>query len=87
MAVIRPSADIRNNYNEISDFCHKYSEPVYITKNGRGDLAVISIEDYENLLARLELYSALAEGLKDIQNGDVLPFSEGMSQIRKELGL
>jgi len=47
MPTIRPSADLRNNYNEISTFCHEHSEPVFITKNGKGDLAVLSIETYK----------------------------------------
>ena len=38
MPKIRSSADLRNNYNEISTFCHDYAEPVFITKNGKGDL-------------------------------------------------
>ena len=41
MPKIRSSADLRNNYNEISTFCHDYAEPVFITKNGKGDLAVM----------------------------------------------
>ena len=47
MPSIRSSADLRNQYNEISTFCHEYDEPVFITKNGKGDLAVMSIEAYE----------------------------------------
>jgi len=47
MPTIRPSADLRNNYNEISAFCHDYPEPVFITKNGTGDLAVMSMETYD----------------------------------------
>ena len=43
MPKIRSSADLRNNYNDISTFCHTYAEPVFITKNGKGDLAVMSI--------------------------------------------
>ena len=43
MPVIKSSADLRNNYNEISTFCHNYPEPVFITKNGKGDLAVMSL--------------------------------------------
>ena len=50
MPAIRPSADLRNSYNEISEFCHTYTEPVFITKNGQGDLAVMSIETYELLV-------------------------------------
>ncbi|GHV47214.1 hypothetical protein AGMMS49546_36580 [Spirochaetia bacterium] len=44
MPAIRKSADLRNAYGEISEFCHKYWEPVFITKDGAGDLAVMSIE-------------------------------------------
>jgi hypothetical protein len=49
MPIIRPSADLINNYNEISKLCHEYLEPVFITKDGSGDLAVMSIEAYELL--------------------------------------
>ena len=49
MPEIKSSADLRNNYNEISTFCHNYAEPVFITKNGKGDLAVMSIEHMRNL--------------------------------------
>ena len=55
MPAIKSSADLRNNYNEISTFCHNYPEPVFITKNGKGDLAVMSIEAYEGLTSRFEL--------------------------------
>ena len=47
MAIIRPSADLRNNYNEISKLCHETNEPVYITKNGYNDLVLLSNEAYE----------------------------------------
>ena len=56
MAQIRPCADLRNNYNEISTICHQTKSPVYITKNGTGDLAVMSIELYELLTDKYELY-------------------------------
>ena len=52
MPKIRSSADLRNNYNDISTFCHTYAEPVFITKNGKGDLAVMSIETYEEMVGR-----------------------------------
>ncbi len=59
---IRPSAVIRNNYNEISTFCKTSGEPVYLTKNGEGDLVVINIEAYERrekmLLLREQLVAA-----------------------------
>lgn len=82
MPTIRSSADLRNSYNEISTFCHNYSEPVFITKNGKGDLAIMSIEAYENLVGKFELYGLIQEGLTDIAEGKTRPFSEAMSDIR-----
>ncbi len=85
MPMIRPSADLRNNYNEISALCHRYREPVYITKNGRGDLAVMSIEAYEQLTGRQELYRLIEEGMKEVRQGKGRPFEEAMNEILKEL--
>lgn len=84
MPTIKSSADLRNNYNEISTFCHSYPEPVFITKNGKGDLAVMSIEFYENLTSRFELYSQIKEGMDDIVSGNTRPFSDTMADIRRK---
>lgn len=69
MPKIRPISDLRNNANEISEFCHKEREPVFITKNGVGDMVVMSIEVYERQQALIELYSKLAEAEAEIMNG------------------
>lgn len=82
MPTIKSSADLRNNYNEISTFCHKYPEPVFITKNGKGDLAVMSIEAYEELTNRFELYNQIKEGMDDIASGNTRSFSEAITNIR-----
>lgn len=82
MPTIKSSAELRNNYNGISHFCHTYSEPVFITKNGKGDLAVMSIEAYEQLNARFDLYDMLKDGMQDIQEGNTRPFAEAMADIR-----
>lgn len=82
MPTIKSSAELRNNYNEISSFCHTYAEPVFITKNGKGDLAVMSIETYENMISCFELYGQIKEGLDDIATGNTRPFSEAMKDIR-----
>jgi len=76
MPVIRKSADLRNSYAEISDFCHKYREPVFITRNGEGDLAVMSIETYEEITGIRSLYKLLEEGENDIKNGRFLTEEE-----------
>ena len=82
MPTIKSSADLRNNYNEISTFCHKYPEPVFITKNGKGDLAVMSIEAYEELTSHFELYNQIKEGMDDIASGNTRSFSEAITNIR-----
>ncbi len=82
MPNIRSSADLRNNYNDISEFCHTYSEPVFITKNRKGDLAVMSIETYEQLAGRFELYGLIREGMVDVQAGNTRPLSEAISDLR-----
>ncbi|NMA36885.1 MAG: type II toxin-antitoxin system prevent-host-death family antitoxin [Papillibacter sp.] len=85
MPVIRPSSDLRNSYNEISEYCHKYNDPVYITKNGTGDLAVMSIETYEKLVGRFELYTLLEKGLNDAQDGKVKPAEEVFRQLEDRI--
>ena len=87
MPAIRASADLRNKYSEISAYCHATNEPVFITRNGQGDLAVMSIAQYDQLLEKVNLYSKIAEGLKYIKEGRVEPFDSAMADIRKELGV
>lgn len=60
MPQIRPITDLRNT-NEISDICHATREPLFITKNGYGDLVVMSIETYEGMLETAEMDAAIAE--------------------------
>jgi prevent-host-death family protein len=61
MPQIRPISDLRNRANEISDLCHSQDEPVFITKNGKGDLVVMSQVHYERLQSLFELYQKLGE--------------------------
>ena len=83
MPNIRPISDLRNNSNEIAEFCKINHEPVFITKNGVGELAVLSIEDYEQILARLSLYSKVTEAEEDIVNGDEgIDFFEFAKELR-----
>ena len=55
MPLIRPITDLRNT-NEISELCHQSQEPVFITKNGYGDLVVMSMETYERQMAIVDVY-------------------------------
>ena len=61
MPLIRPISDLRNRATEISELCHSENEPVFITKNGIGDLVVMSQAHYERLQNMLELYQKLGE--------------------------
>ena len=61
MPLIRPISDLRNRATEISDLCHSEDQPVFITKNGKGDLVVMSQAHYERLHSLLELYQKLGE--------------------------
>jgi PHD/YefM family antitoxin component YafN of YafNO toxin-antitoxin module len=78
MPAIRNSADLMNNFNEIRDFCQNYREPIFLTNNGQRELAVMSIEAYEELVGRIELYHALQMGLDQINNGEVIEEEEMM---------
>ena len=85
MPIIRSSTDLRNHYNEVSTVCHQTGETVFITKNGQGDLAVMSIDTFEDLVGKRELYQLLAAGQADIQAGRKRPLSEAMSSMRQDL--
>jgi prevent-host-death family protein len=86
MAAIRPSSDLRNKYNEISDFCNQFNEPVFITKNGTGDLVVLSNAEYERLCGKAELHRLLDEGLFAVKNGNSRPASDVFSDIERKFG-
>ena len=78
MPAIRNSIDLVNNFNEIQEFCQNYREPIFLTENGQGKLAVMSIEMYEELIGRIELYHALQMGLDQINNGEFIGEEEFM---------
>ncbi|MFP1695194.1 type II toxin-antitoxin system Phd/YefM family antitoxin [Gardnerella greenwoodii] len=85
MPTIKSSTDLRNNYNEISTFCHETKEPVFITKNGRGDLAVMSIDLFNKFMSKYELYRSLSQSESDFNNNRTLSFEESIRNLREEL--
>ncbi len=66
---IRPSAAIRQNYNEIADMCRKTEEPIFLTKNGEGDLVVMDIETYNRREKMLKLREELLAVEEDRMRG------------------
>lgn len=85
MELIRPSSDLRNHYSDISKQCHEERNPVIITVNGRGDTAILGLQDYYQMKSELELLRTLAEAEEDVVNERVAPIQETFDGIRKSL--
>ena len=84
MPQIRPITDLRNT-SEISDACHARREPVFITKNGYGDLVVMSIETYEEMLECIATDKAIADAEQEIAaGGQLLDAKEALGALRRK---
>lgn len=70
MPIIKPISDLRNKSNEISDLAHNSNEPIFITKNGVGDLVVMSISHYSKMQLKLDLFSKLSVAQNQKADGD-----------------
>lgn len=87
MPVIRPVSDLRNKFNEISDLCHKENEPVFITKQGKGDMVIMSQAHYEMLLNLVDLCKKLREAEAQDASGDSgISHQKMMERLRKRIG-
>ena len=86
MPAIRDSADLLNNFKEIREFCQKNKEPIFLTNDGQGELAVMSIDVYEELVGKIELYHALQMGLDQIKNGVIIEEEEMMEILNNYIG-
>jgi len=84
MPQIRPITDLRNT-NEISDLCHAKKEPIFITKNGYGDLVVMSIETFDAMLENRELDAAIAEAEAEYNSDNQLVDArEALSKLKRK---
>ncbi len=84
MPQIRPITDLRNT-NEISEICHARREPVFITKNGYGDLVVMSIETYEMMVETAETDAAIAEAEAEFEHdGQLFDACEALAALRRK---
>lgn len=87
MPQIRPITDLRNT-TEISEMCHAKKEPVFITKNGYGDLVVLSIEAYEELMEALHTDAAIREAEQEFADGgELVDARKALSSLRKKYRL
>ena len=84
MPQIRPITDLRNT-TEISELCHAKKEPLFITKNGYGDLVVMSIETYEEMIATIQTDAAIGEAEKEFEReGLLLDAREALPELRRK---
>ena len=71
MNMIRPVSDLKNNFADISKTVHETAQPVFLTKNGYGDMVVLSMEAYENLQFDSEVYFKLQEAEREAELSDI----------------
>lgn len=81
---IRPVSDLRNNFAEISKTVHETKKPVFLTKNGFGDMVVLSMEAYENLQFESEVYYKLEEAEREAQTTKKRYSSKDVLKAMKE---
>ena len=84
MPQIRPITDLRNT-NEISEICHARPEPVFITKNGYGDLVIMSMETYEAITETAVIDTAISEAEAELeQNGQLFDAKDALASLRRK---
>lgn len=86
MPQIIPIKDLKNT-SEISDLCHKVKKPIYITKNGYGDMVIMSMETYEKTIKQANFYRELELLEKQIENGEVENARASLASMRKRYEL
>lgn len=85
MNMIRPVSDLRNNFAEISKTVHETSQPVFLTKNGYGDMVVLSMEAYENLQFESEVYFKLQAAEREAKMTNTRYSSKDALKAMKEV--
>ena len=86
MPQIIPIKDLKNT-SEISEMCHKAGEPIYITKNGYGDMVIISIDTYEETMKRLSIYEDIEISEKQIEKGKIKDARQALGELRTKYGI
>ena len=86
MPQIIPIKDLKNT-STISEMCHSIDEPVFITKNGYGDMVIMSMENYENTMKQIKMYEDIAISERQIKEGKVKDARKSLSSMRERYGL
>ena len=81
MAIIRPSADLRNRYKEIAELCKSTGQPVYITVNGREDTAIIDSAVLDELYQTIDLMQKINQGIADVRAGRIMSLDEAKKKL------
>ncbi|OUQ76587.1 type II toxin-antitoxin system Phd/YefM family antitoxin [Flavonifractor sp. An100] len=86
MPKIIPIRDLKNT-TAISECCHAVGEPIFVTKNGYGDMVVMSMEAYEERMRMLDVYAKLASAEQQVASGQVLSAEDSLKGLREKYGL
>ena len=86
MPQIIPIKDLKNT-SEISDMCHKAAEPIYVTKNGYGDMVIMSMETYESTMRQIVMYRDIEISEKQIEAGQVKDARTALREMKAKYGI
>lgn len=82
---IIPIKDLRYT-NKISDLCTNSNEPIFVTKNGYGDIVIMSIKTYEERLAKIDMYENILAGIKNAKNVSLHDGKLTLVELKKKYG-
>lgn len=86
MPKIIPIRDLKNT-SKISQMCHEYDEPIFVTKNGYGDMVIMSTKMYEEKMFMSDVYHKLNAAEEQLAKGEILDGDESLKSIRKKYNL
>ena len=86
MPKIIPIKDLKNTSN-ISEMCHRSDEPIYVTKNGYGDMVIMSMESYESQMKRIKIYEDIEVSEAQIKEGKIKDAKKSLVSMRERYGL
>ena len=86
MPQIIPIKDLKNT-SDISEMCHRTDEPIFVTKNGYGDMVIMSIESYEYKMKQIKIYEDIEASERQIKAGKVKDARRSLSSMRELYGL
>ena len=86
MAQIIPIRDLKNTA-EISELCRNSTEPIFVTKNGYGDMVIMSMEVYEGIMNKIKIYNDLSVSKQQVADGKTKDAKQAVKDIRNKYGL